>query len=39
VADLEAAVPAGEREALIEALRSIADLGSQDGPAARSSKT
>jgi DNA-binding MarR family transcriptional regulator len=36
VADLEAAAPAGDREALLEALRQIADLGSHYEPAARS---
>jgi len=36
LADLEAAVPAPDREALLAALRQIADLGSQNDSAARS---
>jgi len=39
VADLEAAVPARDREALLEALRQIADLGSQEVPPARSTSS
>ncbi|HEY1369270.1 MAG TPA: MarR family transcriptional regulator [Gaiellaceae bacterium] len=36
LADLEAAVPAPDREALLASLRQIADLGSQNDSAARS---
>jgi DNA-binding MarR family transcriptional regulator len=36
LADLEAAVSTADREALLETLRQIADLGSQHEPAARS---